>query len=112
MILHILKPIPSAYLLSRSSSSRQCLNFFSQVSPAEFASLFLGVSLALMLFGSITFIIGFILMPWVIGLVFLFYLAGFLSRLSELAQSFFGSGDLPGKASSFSCFLLVPFGIL
>uniref|UniRef100_A0A5B6ZZ32 Transmembrane protein n=1 Tax=Davidia involucrata TaxID=16924 RepID=A0A5B6ZZ32_DAVIN len=40
-----------------------------QISPAEFASLLLGISLALMLCGSVTFFIGFMLMPWVLGLV-------------------------------------------
>ncbi|KAL9454407.1 hypothetical protein AB3S75_009904 [Citrus x aurantiifolia] len=97
MIIHLLKPIPNSLLLSGlSSSSRQRSPLvLTQVSPAAFASLFLGVSLALMLFGSITFVIGFILMPWIVAFVFLFYLAGFFSKLSDLAQSFFCSGDVP-----------------
>ncbi|GAY57984.1 hypothetical protein CUMW_183600 [Citrus unshiu] len=95
MIIHLLKPFPNSLLLSGlSSSSRQRSPLgLTQVSPAAFASLFLGVSLALMLFGSITFVIGFILMPWIVAFVFLFYLAGFFSKLSDLAQSFFCSGD-------------------
>ncbi|GAY57986.1 hypothetical protein CUMW_183600 [Citrus unshiu] len=97
MIIHLLKPFPNSLLLSGlSSSSRQRSPLgLTQVSPAAFASLFLGVSLALMLFGSITFVIGFILMPWIVAFVFLFYLAGFFSKLSDLAQSFFCSGDVP-----------------
>ncbi|ESR60279.1 transmembrane protein [Citrus sinensis] len=109
MIIHLLKPFPNSLLLSGlSSSSRQRSPLgLTQVSPAAFASLFLGVSLALMLFGSITFVIGFILMPWIVAFVFLFYLAGFFSKLSDLGQSFFCSGDVPScnfreaKQSSF-----------
>ncbi|KAJ0112873.1 hypothetical protein Patl1_03052 [Pistacia atlantica] len=49
-----------------------------------------------MLFGSITFVVGFILMPWVLGSVLLLYLSGFLSNLSQLGRSFFFcSGDVP-----------------
>uniref|UniRef100_A0A6V7QUJ6 Uncharacterized protein n=1 Tax=Ananas comosus var. bracteatus TaxID=296719 RepID=A0A6V7QUJ6_ANACO len=55
-----------------------------RVTPAGFASLLLGASLALMLCGSVTFVIGFILMPWVIGLVMVFYFVGVVSSLSGL----------------------------
>ncbi|KAG4920019.1 hypothetical protein JHK84_048864 [Glycine max] len=58
-----------------------------QISPAGFASLLLGISLALMLCGSVTFFIGFVLMPWVLGLVMLFYVAGILSTLSVFGRS-------------------------
>ncbi|KAG4995601.1 hypothetical protein JHK82_032332 [Glycine max] len=58
-----------------------------QISPAGFASLLLGISLALMLCGSVTFFIGFVLMPWVLGLVMLFYVAGILSSLSVFGRS-------------------------
>lgn len=58
-----------------------------QISPAGFASLLLGISLALMLCGSVTFFIGFILMPWVLGLVMVFYVAGVISSLSMLGRS-------------------------
>ncbi|KAL3653841.1 hypothetical protein CASFOL_003522 [Castilleja foliolosa] len=76
---------PNLSLLSSppsSSSSRP-----RQVSPAAFGSLFIGISIALMLFGSVTFIIGFILMPLVITLVMLFYVAGFVSNLSEIGRA-------------------------
>ncbi|KAM0027052.1 hypothetical protein Hdeb2414_s0020g00565101 [Helianthus debilis subsp. tardiflorus] len=62
----------------------------SQITPAGFASMLLGISLALMLCGSITFIIGFLLMPWVLGLVMLFYVAGIVSSLSVLGRAIFG----------------------
>ncbi|KAI4384224.1 hypothetical protein MLD38_002407 [Melastoma candidum] len=55
--------------------------------PAGFASLMLGMSLALMLCGSVTFFIGFMLMPWVLGLVVFLYLAGIVSALSFLGRS-------------------------
>lgn len=58
-----------------------------QITPAGFASLMLGISMALMLCGSVTFFIGFILMPWVLGLVMVFYVAGIVSTLSMLGRS-------------------------
>lgn len=60
-----------------------------QISPAGFASLMLGISLALMLCGSVTFFIGFMLMPWVLGLVMVFYVAGIVSTISMLGRSLF-----------------------
>ncbi|CAK9161223.1 unnamed protein product [Ilex paraguariensis] len=87
MIIHILgsPPLPTPFpsLLGSSVSSS-----WSQASPTAFASLFLGISLALMLFGSVTFLIGFILMPCVVGLVLLFYFVGIVQNLSELGRAF------------------------
>ncbi|XP_061336979.1 uncharacterized protein LOC133284041 [Gastrolobium bilobum] len=54
------------------------------ITPAGFASLLLGISVALMLCGSVTFFIGFMLMPWVIGLVMVLYVAGIFSSLSVM----------------------------
>ncbi|CAN1794500.1 hypothetical protein LINPERHAP1_LOCUS20319 [Linum perenne] len=79
-----------------------------QITPAGFASLLLGVSLAMMLCGSVTFFIGFMLMPWVLGLVMVFYVAGILSMISMLGRSLFcyatgpppphhHSKDIPGN---------------
>jgi len=78
-----------------------------QISPAGFASLLLGISLALMLCGSVTFFIGFVLMPWVLGLVMLFYVAGILSSLSDFGRSILCHAtappspckDIPGKVT-------------
>ncbi|KAI3738307.1 hypothetical protein L2E82_28340 [Cichorium intybus] len=56
-------------------------NNTSQITPAGFVSLLLGISLALILCGSITFFIGFLLMLKVFGLVMLFYVAGIVSRI-------------------------------
>lgn len=58
-----------------------------QITPAGFAAFVLGISVALMLCGSVTFVIGFMLMPWVIGLVMVFYVAGVVSFLSVLGRS-------------------------
>ncbi|KAL0004612.1 hypothetical protein SO802_012173 [Lithocarpus litseifolius] len=58
-----------------------------QITPAGFASLMLGISLALMLCGSVTFFIGFLLMPWVLGLIMVFYVAGIVSTISVLGRS-------------------------
>ncbi|KAI3426820.1 uncharacterized protein J3R85_009693, partial [Psidium guajava] len=69
---------------SSSSSSRRPV---AQITPAGFASLMLGMSLALMLCGSVTFFIGFMLMPWVLGLVMFLYVAGIVSSLSLLGRS-------------------------
>ncbi|KAI3983496.1 hypothetical protein MKX01_038916 [Papaver californicum] len=70
-----------------SSNSTTTSISTAQVSPAGFASLLLGVSLALMLCGSVTFVIGFILMPWVLGLVMVLYFAGIISNLSGLGRA-------------------------
>ncbi|KHN44453.1 hypothetical protein glysoja_014494 [Glycine soja] len=80
-----------------------------QISPAGFASLLLGISLALMC-GSVTFFIGFVLMPWVLGLVMLFYVAGILSTLSVFGRSILCYAtappsprkDIPGQSWSVS----------
>lgn len=58
-----------------------------QITPAGFASLLLGMSLALMLCGSVTFFIGFMLMPWVLGLAMVFYVVGLVSTLSMLGRA-------------------------
>ncbi|RDX82263.1 hypothetical protein CR513_36966, partial [Mucuna pruriens] len=58
-----------------------------QITPTGFASLLLGIAVALMLCGSVTFFIGFMLMPWVLGLVMVFYVAGIVSSLSVLGRS-------------------------
>ncbi|KAA3463256.1 Protease HtpX [Gossypium australe] len=57
------------------------------ISPAGYAWLMLGISVSLMLCGSVTFFIGFLLMPWVIGLFMVFYVAGIVSVISMLGRS-------------------------
>ncbi|KAA8533329.1 hypothetical protein F0562_033138 [Nyssa sinensis] len=85
-------PIPSP---GASSSRRPPATAPPQISPAGFASLLLGISLTLMLCGSVTFFIGLMLMPWVLGLVMVFYLVGFISSLSMLGRAIFGHSTSP-----------------
>lgn len=66
-----------------------------QINPAGFASLLLGISLALMLCGSVTFFIGFLLMPWVLGLVMVFYVVGLVSSLSMLGRAILCHSSAP-----------------
>jgi hypothetical protein len=77
-----------------------------QISPAGFASLLLGISVALMLCGSVTFFIGFVLMPWVLGLIMVLYVAGIVTTISDLGRSILcyvttapepPRKDIPGK---------------
>ncbi|ONK66837.1 uncharacterized protein A4U43_C06F12540 [Asparagus officinalis] len=63
----------------RSPSARR-----SKMTPAAFASLLLGVSFAMMLSGSVTFVIGIMLMPWVLGFVMVLYFVGIVSSLSAM----------------------------
>lgn len=85
---------PSESPLRRSSAA-------GQITPAGFAALLFGISMALILCGSVTFFIGFMLMPWVIGLIMVFYVAGILSSLSILGRSILYYAaprkDFPGK---------------
>lgn len=57
------------------------------LTPARVASMLLGASLTMMLCGSATFLIGFVLMPWVLGLVAALYVAGVVTGLSRAAKA-------------------------
>ncbi|XP_076934014.1 uncharacterized protein LOC143600121 [Bidens hawaiensis] len=84
LILNLIRyPPPSSIQYSGEVSTPR------RITPAGLASMLLGVSLALMFCGSITFFIGFLLMPWVIGLVMLLYVAGIVSSLSILGRAIF-----------------------
>ncbi|XP_071927779.1 uncharacterized protein [Coffea arabica] len=102
MIMNILRSPPTPIEFSDESDSvpsdessssatglavRRRQTGMQQITPAGFASLLLGISLALMLCGSVTFFIGFLLMPWVIGLVMVFYAVGLVSSLSMLGRA-------------------------
>ncbi|KAJ6702199.1 TRANSMEMBRANE PROTEIN [Salix purpurea] len=86
-----------------------------EITPAGFASLLLGMSLSLMLCGSVTFFIGFLLMPWVLGLVMVFYVAGIVSAISMVGRSLLCYAtappssprkEFPGNYSRIPCFVL------
>jgi hypothetical protein len=133
LVLNILRSPPSPIPFSdhstaeavstTSSSSSRRSSPAAQISPAGFASLLLGISLALMLCGSVTFFIGFILMPWVLGLVMVFYVAGIVSALSMLGRSLLCYAtapstprkDIPGERYSqflgYMCFDLREIGV-
>uniref|UniRef100_A0A9I9DRH6 Transmembrane protein n=1 Tax=Cucumis melo TaxID=3656 RepID=A0A9I9DRH6_CUCME len=95
LLLKILRspppPVPfSDHVLELSSvisSSSSRILPSSQMTPAGFAALLLGISLALMLCGSVTFFLGFMLMPWILVLVMIFYVVGIVSSLSVLGRS-------------------------
>ncbi|XP_021633427.1 uncharacterized protein LOC110630306 isoform X1 [Manihot esculenta] len=95
LVLNLLRSPPLPIPLSDQSpaipsdSSRRRSSAPPQISPAGFASLMLGISMALMLCGSVTFFIGFMLMPWILGLVMVFYVAGIVSTISMLGRSLF-----------------------
>jgi hypothetical protein len=74
-----------------------------QVTPAGVASMLLGASMALMLCGSVTFMLGFFLMPWVVGLGFLLLFVGFVTNLSGIWRAILlwpSASDSPKEASS------------
>uniref|UniRef100_A0A2P2JTY7 Uncharacterized protein LOC105644834 n=1 Tax=Rhizophora mucronata TaxID=61149 RepID=A0A2P2JTY7_RHIMU len=73
--------------VSQSLSSRRSSPAATQISPAGLVSLLLGISLTLMLCGSVTFFLGFMLMPCVLGLVMVFYVAAVVSTISMLGRS-------------------------
>lgn len=87
LILNILRSPPSPIQFSDHSPATSRRSSLPQLTPAGFASLLLGISLALMLCGSVTFFIGFLLMPWVIGLVMVFYFVGIVSSLSMIGRA-------------------------
>lgn len=95
MTIHILRSPPLRISFPRLSllSPPPCSSSSSppppQISPAAFGSLFIGISIALMLFGSVIFVVGLILMPLVITLMFLFYVVGIVSNLSEIGRAIF-----------------------
>ncbi|KAG1370134.1 hypothetical protein COCNU_15G005000 [Cocos nucifera] len=86
-----------------------------QLSPTGLASLLLGMSLAMMFCGSVTFAIGFILMPWVLGMVMVLGFMAIVSNLSGLGRAILclgfpsasrvSSNEVPGEFDGiFICF--------
>lgn len=122
LLLKILRspppPVPfSDHVLELSSaisSSSSRILPSSQITPAGVASLLLGISLALMLCGSVTFFLGFMLMPWIFVLVMIFYLVGLVSSLSMLGRSILCCFTAPTPRKDFNgeflnclCFLVL-----
>ncbi|KAL4280010.1 hypothetical protein GQ457_03G026550 [Hibiscus cannabinus] len=57
-----------------------------KITAMGFAWLMLGISVSLMLCGSVTFFLGFMLMPWVVGLLMVFSVAGIVSTISMFGR--------------------------
>lgn len=115
LLLKILRspppPVPfSDHVLELSSvisSSSSRILPSSQMTPAGFAALLLGISLALMLCGSVTFFLGFMLMPWILVLVMIFYVVGIVSSLSVLGRSLICCFTAPTPRKDFHGELLI-----
>ncbi|PWA43202.1 hypothetical protein CTI12_AA535600 [Artemisia annua] len=60
-----------------------------KISNSGLVWLMMGVSLALMVCGSLSFCIGFLLMPWVFFLVVLFYIVGVVSSFVVVFRAVF-----------------------
>ncbi|PKU79145.1 hypothetical protein MA16_Dca000489 [Dendrobium catenatum] len=71
------------------------------LSPGGLTALMLGISLSLMLSGSITFMIGFMMMPWVLGMVMLLYFIGLFSIISMLWKVVLRLSSSPSPSRSF-----------
>ncbi|MCE2055882.1 hypothetical protein HAX54_043660 [Datura stramonium] len=105
LILNILRspPAPIEFyddsLSTPSSSGRRTAasGSMQNITPAGFASLLLGISFALMLCGSVTFFIGFLMMPWVLALVMVFYVAGIVYSLSMIGRAIFSHISSPSS---------------
>lgn len=83
-----------------------------QVTAAGVASMMLGASMALMLCGSVTFMLGFFLMPWVVGLACVFLFVGFLTNLSGIWRAILcwpAAASSPKDASTWHIFPKPPF---
>ncbi|EER97013.1 hypothetical protein BDA96_02G270400 [Sorghum bicolor] len=96
LLLTVLRASPDDGAVARPLLPRQ-------VTPAGVASMLLGASMALMLCGSVTFMLGFFLMPWVVGLGFLFLFVGFVTNLSGIWRAILlwpSAADSPKEASS------------
>ncbi|KAL4362202.1 hypothetical protein GQ457_04G008850 [Hibiscus cannabinus] len=86
-LLQLQVPPTSLSFSDQSPASGRRRNPRTTISPAGFAWLMLGISVSLVLCGSVTFFIGFMLMPWVLGLFMLLYVAGIVSTVSMLGRS-------------------------
>ncbi|KAL8038837.1 hypothetical protein ABFX02_11G133900 [Erythranthe guttata] len=96
MMIHMFRSPPIHHLISFPTltlSSQPSNNNYWQISP-----LFIGISVALMLFGVLTFFIGFLLLPLVIILCSIFCFARLVSKLFEFGRSLL----CPASSSTYS----------
>ncbi|KAI3818083.1 hypothetical protein L1987_11886 [Smallanthus sonchifolius] len=99
LIMNLLRHPRKSIQFSDEVSTRQARRLipFTHITPAGLASLTLGVSLSLMVCGLITFFIGFLVMPWVIGLVMVFYVIAIISSLAMVGRAIFYHSLSPEK---------------
>jgi hypothetical protein len=83
LLVTIIAPAAAASSAAPPPDARRVARPRGGMSAAGAASMLLGASMALMLCGSVTFAIGFLLMPWVAGVALLFGFAGVVSTLSS-----------------------------
>ncbi|KAK8943983.1 hypothetical protein KSP40_PGU010083 [Platanthera guangdongensis] len=57
------------------------------MSPSGMASLMLGISLSLMFCGSVAFVIGFVMMPWVLSMAMLLYFLGIVYSVFGMCKA-------------------------
>ncbi|GMI83464.1 hypothetical protein like AT1G27290 [Hibiscus trionum] len=57
-----------------------------RITAVGFGWLMLGISVSLVLCGSVTFFLGFMLMPWVVGLLMVFYVSRIVSTVSVFGR--------------------------
>ncbi|KAE8723907.1 hypothetical protein F3Y22_tig00011547pilonHSYRG00025 [Hibiscus syriacus] len=83
LVLNLLgvPPTATALFFSDQSPGSERRRYPRTITPAGFGWLMLGISVSMMFCGSITFFIGLMLMPWVVGLAIVLYVAGIVSTV-------------------------------
>ncbi|XP_039065405.1 uncharacterized protein LOC120210810 isoform X1 [Hibiscus syriacus] len=89
LVLNLLRvPTTAAEMFfSEQSPASEMRRYPRTITPAGVGWLMLGISVSMMFCGSIAFLIGLMLMPWVVGLAIVLYLAGLVSTVSTLGRS-------------------------
>lgn len=68
-----------------------------ELTPYGFATCLLAISMLLMLCGSVTFFLGFMLMPWVLGSIAFIYFVGVVSSLSMIGRAILCHNSTPSS---------------
>lgn len=98
LVLNIIRSPPTSADQSPADQRRRWEGpSFQNITPAGFASLLLGISLSMMLCGSVTFFLGFMLMPWVLGLVVFLYFVGIVSSISMIGRAILCHNSAPSS---------------
>lgn len=98
LVLNIIRSPPTSADQSPPDQRRRWEGpSFQHITPAGFASLLLGISLSMMLCGSVTFFLGFMLMPWVLGLMVFLYFVGIVSSISMIGRAILYHNSAPSS---------------